>query len=506
MDKKTEKKISELEEESVPKKTKIAFGLFGTGHSALNGIALGSAITFFYNVKLGLGEDLVSLAWIIFGIWNAINDPLFGIFQERTHSKLGRRIPYLRYGAPLYALTFIFCWFPVFENSQWAKFWNLLLVLFLFDSMFTIIGLITYTLPAEMAITQKERSSIVMYSTYFSAIGILISMVLPMILLTDDNPDKLNPWFQPAMIILGISASILMYFSTFHIYENKYAMFEEPLGFFESIKETVKNREFLVFESFNFPLQIAWTILNGTITYYVQYILKLTGFASSIPLVAVFASIFAFTIFANKMVAKYGVKRSLKYGLLACSINYVIFFLIGDGVVGGIIGLSLVGVPFAITTLTSNLAMTDVIDYDETLTGKRRETTYAGVNALFVKPSISIANALFLTIIKAFGFNKDQSVQTARAEFGILFAFTVVPAICVFLGYLAIRRFKLEGEEWKETKEKLHRIHQEKEKKIIAEAQKGERIQVEIPEEELEKLRFEEEDADLYVDDSENHT
>src|SRR6056297_1986218 len=102
MDKKTEKKISELEEESVPKKTKIAFGLFGTGHSALNGIALGSAITFFYNVKLGLGEDLVSLAWIIFGIWNAINDPLFGIFQERTHSKLGRRIPYLRYGAPLY--------------------------------------------------------------------------------------------------------------------------------------------------------------------------------------------------------------------------------------------------------------------------------------------------------------------------------------------------------------------------------------------------------------------
>ena len=90
----------DLDKEFVPVKTKVAFGLYGTAHTALGQIALGAAITFFYNIKLGLSEEWLSLAWLIFGIWNAVNDPLFGILEERTQSKIGRRIPYLRYGAP----------------------------------------------------------------------------------------------------------------------------------------------------------------------------------------------------------------------------------------------------------------------------------------------------------------------------------------------------------------------------------------------------------------------
>ena len=84
-----------LFEEHIPKKAKLAFGALNAGNGVLSGIAF-SSITFYYNVKLGLGAGLVALAWFLFAIWNTINDPLFGYMQDKTKSKYGRRIVKIR--------------------------------------------------------------------------------------------------------------------------------------------------------------------------------------------------------------------------------------------------------------------------------------------------------------------------------------------------------------------------------------------------------------------------
>ena len=180
-------------DERLPLKSKIAFGFSQASMNLLVGIALGSAITFYYNVKLGLSEEWIALAWIVFAVWNSINDPLFGILQERVDTDIGRRIPVLRYGAPFYALTFIICWFPFLGSTQLALFWNLLLALFLFDTMFTIIGLVQTALPAEMCITQKARSNLGLYNVVLGAFGGLFAMILPLVLLTDETTTELNP-------------------------------------------------------------------------------------------------------------------------------------------------------------------------------------------------------------------------------------------------------------------------------------------------------------------------
>ncbi len=51
-------------DESLPFKSKIAYGLSQASSGILSGIALGSAITFYYNIKLGLSEEWISLAWV----------------------------------------------------------------------------------------------------------------------------------------------------------------------------------------------------------------------------------------------------------------------------------------------------------------------------------------------------------------------------------------------------------------------------------------------------------
>lgn len=51
--------------DKIPVKSKVAYGSANTASSILSGIGL-SAITFFYNVKLGLDAELIGIGWLIF--------------------------------------------------------------------------------------------------------------------------------------------------------------------------------------------------------------------------------------------------------------------------------------------------------------------------------------------------------------------------------------------------------------------------------------------------------
>ncbi len=462
-------------DERLPVKSKLAYGFTNSANGMLSGLAIGGAITLFYNVKLGLSEELVAIVWLAFAFWNAINDPLFGILQERTNTKIGRRIPYLRYGAPIYVLTFIICWYPFMGNSQMALFWNMLFVLFLVDSLYTLIGLITYTLPAEMTLTQQGRSNLSVYSIYLGAIGMIVAMIIPLILL-DETPGVIHPFFKPAMIIVGVVAGTIMFAASFFLVENEYTRTEEPLGFIKSIVETVKNREFLVFEVSNFFYILGYTTLTGAIYYFVPYVLGFSGLMASLPLVLIFAMIFGFSVVANHYVKKYGLKKVYIVGLISSSVIFLLLLAVGKFTIPSLIVIAILGIGFAPVALINGPLMSDVIDNDELLTGKRRETTYAGMNALVTKPSISIANAIFLATISAFGFDNLVATQTSQAQFGIILGFTLIPAICLVLSALALKWYKLDGPEWFEKKKKLNAIHLQKEQGYIAQLQKEGKI------------------------------
>jgi len=115
--------------------------------------------------------------------------------------------------------------------------------------------------------------------------------------------------------------------------------------------------------------------------------------------------------------------------------------------------------------------MGDCIDYDELLTGKRRETTYSGVNALLTKPAVSIGRALFLFVLAMYGF-QDSDIpgvpapppleQASSVGTGVVIAFTLIPTICLIFALISLYFFPLEGEEWQQQKQKILEIHQKK--------------------------------------------
>jgi GPH family glycoside/pentoside/hexuronide:cation symporter len=454
-----------LYDDSIPRKTKWAFGLIGTASSALEGTVFGS-ITFFYNIKMGLDPILLGYAWIIFGFWNAINDPIFGILEERTKTKIGRRIPYIRYGAFIYGFLFILSWFPFFGTSQTALFLNFTVVLFVFDTIFTLIGLVTYSLPAEMAITAKSRANLGVYTTILGALGVLVSMALPMFFLTGETTE-LDPAFRPAMIIVGIVSSIVMFVGSYFLYENEYTQQEETLGLIDSLKACWKNKPFLIFESSNFFFTIGYTTLLSGIFYYIQFVLQLADFDAMMPLLIVFLSLFVFTAIFSFLVPKYGLKKIQLFGLFFTALVFFISFFVADVLISAYIMMLFIGIGLAARVVSEQPIMGDLIDYDETLTGKRRETSYAGVNALFMKPSISIANWLYLFIFTKFGFDETLIVQSDHAIDGIMLGFFLVPSILFLIGAILFKWYPLHGKEWKSKKEEIAKIHLQKEKDYL---------------------------------------
>jgi GPH family glycoside/pentoside/hexuronide:cation symporter len=117
------------------------------------------------------------------------------------------------------------------------------------------------------------------------------------------------------------------------------------------------------------------------------------------------------------------------------------------------------------------------MDYDELQTGKRRETTYAGMNALLTKPAISIANALFLLIISGFGFDNTQAVQSESAILGILLGYSLLPGISFIISAIALwKLYNLDGEDWIEKKVELGKVRLRKEREYIERLQREGKI------------------------------
>ncbi|MFW9771734.1 MAG: MFS transporter [Candidatus Thorarchaeota archaeon] len=454
--------------EKLPLKSKLAYGGLGAGINLSSNIAF-SAITFFYNTVLGLNAELIGIAWLIFAFWNAINDPLFGFIEDHTKSeKYGRRIPYIRFGAPIYGIVFILCWTPFVDiNNQTALFFNFIIILFVFDTLFTILGLINFTLPAEMAITAKERGNLLVYSNVITSFSLLLSFVLPILLLTgNDSPDA-PIVFYIAMIFVGILSTAILFLSSFYLKENKYTQMEDTLPIIKGIKETFKNEPFLIFEISNFSFTMAQTILTTAIFYYVDYVLILTGFITTIPLIIVFLMIFAFLAVFNKLISKYGVKKTFILAMLWSGLSFLLTFFIGWNLFSAMIGFILIGIGISGYMLSNQIVIADIVDYDEVRTGKRRETTYSGINALLTKPAISVANWLFLVIIGVSGFEPEQITQDFLAQLGIMVGFYLIPSIFLVLGAVLMFLYPLDGPEWLSKKNDLIKIHKEKELEYV---------------------------------------
>lgn len=454
-----------LTEEYIPIKSRVWVASADAACAVLGSLAASGVLTYYFTRWRGLDSSLAAIVWLLFGIWNAVNDPLYGYISDRTKSKLGRRIPYIRYGAPFYAVSFIACWmdWPGTVVNQTTMFLQMLFLLLIFDTLYTAIATAIFIMPYEMAVSNKARSGIFIWKIIFMIFPTAIPLVL--IPIIQPGPGEDATTYRLIMTILGVSMGLIIFLSTFFYKEKHFHQNEQQLPFFKSIKECFTNIPFLIFEVLSFTIIYVQTGLMQGVLYYFDEL--------KVPGVPVYVTLFTGIVFGVILWVKkndfWGVKNCMRIMCLLFSLGCFIVIVLGKQLVPAIAGFFLFGIGFSGAMYLIPIMMGDTIDFDEHRTKLRREGMYAGVNSFITKPSMSIAQAVFLSVISWFGYDQTvaKGMQSASAQTGILIGWLLVPGILLLISFVALRWYPLHGDSWKQTKLELTQLHNEKEKEYL---------------------------------------
>ncbi|XP_014724895.1 PREDICTED: transmembrane protein 180 isoform X4 [Sturnus vulgaris] len=178
------------------------------------GAGMMNSIFNFYYVKLFLNRYQISetafhVAQVVFMIWNAINDPLFGYIQDTSRLECcARRQVSILYGAPLYGLAFLLPWFPWrhYEEGDWLCGLHLIVALCAFDGLLTFVLLAQCALFAESSSGHHGRLRLIKYNqvaTLMASTSVLFCG------LVSDNMEKFA-YFQAFAVLIAALATACM--------------------------------------------------------------------------------------------------------------------------------------------------------------------------------------------------------------------------------------------------------------------------------------------------------
>ena len=112
----------------------------GSGVVGIKNVIFGTWVLLYYNQVLGLEPYLASIALGVSLFFDAISDPLVGVWSDRFKSKLGRRHPFIY--ASIFPLAFCICLLFVPPSS--------------YDQSYLFLKLLTLTVCIRLAITFFE--------------------------------------------------------------------------------------------------------------------------------------------------------------------------------------------------------------------------------------------------------------------------------------------------------------------------------------------------------------
>ncbi len=458
----------------VKSSTRIYYSLATLGMATVSGI-YSALLTIFYQDYLGLPAKWIGIAFGIYAVWNSINDPIFGEITDRTRSKLGRRIPYLRYTAPFFALTFSLVWFAPQHAPDLTKFAWMLVTMLLYDTCYTIMGLVHGALLPELTESDVERGKISMVNSLFGLLGTLVGFIIPDFF--RPKAGSLNTSLfalQMSMIAVGVLAAFLIILTTLKVKERKeFSEVDEALPWWQAIKSTLVNKSFIIFVVANFMCTFMFSICMGAIFYVADYV---TQQPTIILLAALFIPLAIGVPLVQIVLKRFEVVKTMQIYLLITGLGLIAIGFVPANLISVCLGV--VGFGYSGVQVVTYLLLAQVIDEDEIQTGVRREGSYFGANALVTKPAQSLAATLTASILAAGHFVTRESNggqiflnQPESALFGIRAIIGIIPGVALLIAALVLFLFPLKGHHLAEVKEKMLRMHAEKHARLLE--QKG---------------------------------
>ncbi|WP_371802571.1 MFS transporter [Candidatus Lokiarchaeum ossiferum] len=457
------------------------------------------AITTFYYAWMGLKADYILIGQLIYMVWNVLNDPIFGTLQDRTRTKMGRYLPWIKYSAVPFTIGFILLFIPPQgwrlqtggEKYQIALLIWYVVSYMIYDTFFTIVYLAHVSLAPQMTFDQKERTEINGLGSILTFVGMGASLAFPMMYLTNPTSTKIAE-FQLMAIIFGILALIPWIFIVKVVKEKKELIPKDETPFWEGVKYVFKNKSGLLYMVYD---GMSVGILNSLLTgmfFMFSWIFGAINLnpGSNAMLYFIIPALFAVIgiPIQLKIGSKISVKAALSYSLWTIAIGGFISYIgimtsdltssttiweVPSNIWLVSIGMAITFLGFSGDFIFHQVMRADTIDYDELQTGERREAVYAGIACLFGKVMESVVFALIPAFLALYGLvpsnPEDPTAEPITPTLGIGNAIKgvatgvfLMPAIFALIGAILWFWYPLGKEHIAEMRIKLEELHAQK--------------------------------------------
>jgi len=426
----------------------------------------------FYFAVVGIPTPIMTLGFIFWALWNAINDPLIGYLSDRTKSRWGRRIPWM-IGAtiPLGILMILLFTPPSTYDVNQSVFIYFIIILVLFDIVYTAFNLNYNALFSEMFVDMKVRSSTGRIRIMFVLIATAFALAFPTFIIediTNSNPANVNTTLTQYLIV-GIVAAIIIFIFYFLILKwgvkdpkhiSKDA--ETAMPFIKTLKFTLKHKSF---QWFLLPALGTWLVINILPTLaplFFTYAVDITD-----------TELIGILLLVNLLVAAIStplweiirVKKGARMsGLIGTAVWVVtvLFFAFSNTFPMALIFMIFMGFGLGGGLYFYDQCIAEIIDEDEITYGVRRSGIYYAVLNFLIRLSMILNFVIIGIVFTSTNWYDYKPNPGVDVILGLRVLMGIYPAIVLVLSFIGLYFYPIKGARLAENRKKLTELHKKK--------------------------------------------
>jgi GPH family glycoside/pentoside/hexuronide:cation symporter len=415
---------------------------------AVVGIPVYVYIPKFYTDVVGVPISFMGLVLLAVRLFDAVTDPAIGLLSDRTVTRFGRRRPYIAIASILVAFSVYALFNPPLWNSVgieklWFTVW--IFVLFLF---WTIVVVPYESLGPELSFDYHERTSLFALRDGLLIAGTLAAASAPGVIdwaygLTGSPQDERKKFF----IMSALYAPLIIaccYYCVLRIREVPVRVKKKSIHLQRALQDIVQNRPFVIL-LISYVISAVGNQLPATlILFYVQYVLK-SDYANFFLVLYFFTGV-AFLplwILVSKNIGKKAAWL-ISMGINTGAFIGVLFLGAGDEIQYGIV-VFFSGIGFGASFALPSAIQADVIDYDELISGLRREGLFIGVWSIAKKLAAAFGVGISLYLLGYVGYEPNIE-QSGTVVFSLKLLYGLVPCLCNIIAFMVVLLYPISQE------------------------------------------------------------
>lgn len=428
-------------------KHRIGYALGDFGGCMTFGLMTAFLTRYYVNVSL-LDTAVIAVMTLIWKIFDAVSNPVVGVLLDKAFAnsdgKKGKFRPWILRVSPLLSISAVL----VFTAPSWVTGVAKMVVAFVtylsYELIYAIHSICLGGLLPAMAKNDAERAELSSARGIGGALGSIIPLTLFPVLLSWFGSNQQLGYGVGVTICAGIGFCMCLGYYSFTEERNlsRQNSQADPIRVTDILEALRKNRAIVALCIHGLLQGILMSVSGALGTYMYSDVLGNLSLMSVGSLLGMLVSLVLMSV-CPKLTRKLGMRKVLNNSLLlGFGLYTVLFALYALLDIPAWVYVSLNTLAYGISGLSNMMQwgmLSEAIEYNEYLTGKRTEGSINGTFNMLRRLGQGLGASFGVAMLGMIGYNASVSAQSSSTILGIKVLCLLFPAICAIGSWIAFR-------------------------------------------------------------------